>query len=221
MKKITVIVRVYNNTQYIKIALNSVLNQDISKNLYDILIIDDGSDIKTKKLLREYKDKITIVHTPHLGIAHAANTGFKLSTTDYVILLDSDDYYIPTLLKDMIDIIEKEETDFVVSDYLEIQGIDIRYISLKNNIFNGGGNGILMRKKPIEKLGYLDESFLLPEYKLLYYLEKGYRYSYIQKPLIVHRKHLNSVTDNKDTINNGIKQLKVIYGKDISKVRKC
>lgn len=225
MQKLTVIVRVYDHPEYIENALDSILNQDISKDLYTILVVDDGSGQDMKDILAKYKGKVSFIRTSHVGTNHAANIGFKYTLTKYVILLDSDDYYTPTLLREMLEIAEKDNSDFVVSDYMEIKGKwiwpkKIRYISLRDNIFNGGANGILMKMDLVRELGCYDENLILPEYKLLFELQKRYKYSYIQKSLLVHRRYSGSITSNKKKVKEGINQLRDIYGEDVNQIRK-
>ena len=61
-KKITVIIPVFNREKYISRCLRSLLNQNLEKNFFEIIVINDGSTDKTKFVLDMYKEDITIIN---------------------------------------------------------------------------------------------------------------------------------------------------------------
>lgn len=92
--KISVIIPVYNAEKYLRDCLNSVLVQTLKD--IEIICIDDGSIDKSNEILHEYESKdkrIMIVKQKNKGAAIARNEGIKCSRGEYVIFLDSDDYY--------------------------------------------------------------------------------------------------------------------------------
>lgn len=93
MKKISVIVPIYNSSIIISKCLDSLLNQTY-KNL-EILLIDDGSTDNSYKLCEFYakKDKrVKIFHKENGGVSSARNLGLDNATGDYISFVDSDDY---------------------------------------------------------------------------------------------------------------------------------
>lgn len=221
MKKITVITRVHSNEKYIENAITSILNQTLSDDLYEILIIDDNSNKQIKSIIHKYGDRMRIIETNGIGVNKTAIIGFKETKTEYGILMDSDDFYIPSLLEEMLDIIEKEGTDFVVGDYIELEkNENIKYMSVGDNILNAGANAILYKAEVIRDLGYYDLNLIFPEYKLLFQLIDNYKYSYIPKVMSIYRRHHGSVTGNRDRLTNGMNQLRVLYGKRANMIRK-
>jgi len=92
---LSVIVPVYNQEKIISKALVSLVNQNIPKNKYEIIVIDDGSTDKTYEILNSFKkkagNKIFILKTINLhGKGTARNLGIKKAKNEIVVLLDGD-----------------------------------------------------------------------------------------------------------------------------------
>ena len=91
--KISVIIPVYNVEDYLKICLDSVINQTLKD--IEILCIDDGSTDSSSQILKEYSKKdnrIIIFHQKNKGAGAARNIGLKYATGQYLHFMDSDDY---------------------------------------------------------------------------------------------------------------------------------
>lgn len=113
--KISVIIPVYNVKNYIKECLDSLIKQTFQD--FEILCVDDGSDDGTAEILNNYKnnyDNIQIIHNPHTGAAEARNTGVRHANGKYVMFLDSDDYFEPDFLNEMVSRAENYDADLVV-----------------------------------------------------------------------------------------------------------
>lgn len=92
--KISVIIPVYNVEQYISECVNSVLNQTY-KNL-EVILVDDGSPDSCPQICDKYAnedDRVKVVHKKNGGLSSARNAGMKVMSGDYVIFLDSDDFW--------------------------------------------------------------------------------------------------------------------------------
>lgn len=94
--EITVIIPTYNKVERIKYLLESLTIQDPSV-LFNTIIVDDGSNDSTEKLINQYKDRInlTYLHQKNAGRSHARNFGLNEATTEYVIFTD-DDVILPS-----------------------------------------------------------------------------------------------------------------------------
>lgn len=89
---ITVIVPVYNCEKYIGICIESVQNQ--SFNLWNLILVDDGSLDNSGRLCDEYAskdDRIKVLHVQNGGPGHARNCGIKECKSVWFTFLDSDD----------------------------------------------------------------------------------------------------------------------------------
>jgi len=91
--KITVLMSVYNGEEYLKKAIESILNQTFVD--FEFLIIDDGSTDETAKILKGYKNKdkrIKIVtNKKNIGLTKSLNKGLKLARGKYIARMDADD----------------------------------------------------------------------------------------------------------------------------------
>ena len=109
MKKdlISIIVPFYNMEKYLSRCIDSILNQDYQ--LYELIIINDGSTDNSDKICQEYikKDsRIKYIKQENRGISESRNRGIKESSGKYISFIDSDDIvspkYLSTLYENLI-----------------------------------------------------------------------------------------------------------------------
>ena len=109
MKKISVIIPVYNTEKYLRRCFDSVIAQDY-KNL-EIVIINDGSEDNSEQIINEYKKKypelISYYKKENSGVADTRNFGIEKAQGDYIMFLDSDDYIDRALLKTLEEYVNK------------------------------------------------------------------------------------------------------------------
>lgn len=89
---ISVIIPAYNAENHVKRCLDSVLKQ--SWQYLDIVLIDDGSSDRTGEVFAAYAaedPRIRVIHTAHLGISCARNTGIAEALGKYIAFVDADD----------------------------------------------------------------------------------------------------------------------------------
>lgn len=115
--KISVIIAVYNAEPYLGQCMDSVVRQTFRDT--EILCINDGSTDGSLGILEEYArddDRIRIFTKENegLGGASARNYGLDRARGEYVIVLDSDDFFEPDMLEKAYALAEKNRTDIVV-----------------------------------------------------------------------------------------------------------
>lgn len=118
--KVSVIVPVFNNSQYIGTAIDSIINQDFDS--YEIIIIDDGStddslDIVNEKL-RSTDVPNKVIHQENKGVSSARNKGIEVSDGDYLVFVDADDYIAPNHLSSLYD----GQSDFSLTQLVKKEG---------------------------------------------------------------------------------------------------
>jgi len=91
--KISVIVPAYNSENTISRCLDGLLNQTISKDQYEIIVVDDASKDNTSAVVQTYPD-IRLITIPHGGPAAGRNAGARAAFGDILVFTDSD--CIPT-----------------------------------------------------------------------------------------------------------------------------
>ena len=112
---ISIIVPAYNCVQYLPQCIDSLLNQTFHD--FELIIIDDGSTDGTFELAKQYEKShscITAIQQPHKFAGVARNHGLEAARGDYVIFLDGDDYFEPTLLEDSYSAITNTDADICV-----------------------------------------------------------------------------------------------------------
>ncbi|RUT02706.1 hypothetical protein DSM106972_056260 [Dulcicalothrix desertica PCC 7102] len=97
MKKVSIIIPVYNAEQYIATTVESVLLQTY-KNI-EVLIIDDGSPDQSIQICQQFNDsRIQIIRQENQGVSAARNTGIKMAQGEFIAFLDADDLWLPQKL---------------------------------------------------------------------------------------------------------------------------
>lgn len=210
---ISVIIPTYNNAQFIRDAIDSVLSQTYKN--YEILVIDDGSTDNTKEIIEKYNGKrIKYIYQENKGLAAARNTGIKASTGELVAFLDSDDMWLPEKLERQISIINGfPNVGLVGCGYYgidesgkrvkETKGRDYpdKELLLNNlmmrNVVTGSGSGVLAKKECFNKAGLFDESFRSTEDRDMWYrILKFYDLKFVSDYLVIIRVRRNSLSKN-------------------------
>ena len=104
VKMISVIIPVFNACDYLEKCINSVLNQDIDIDSYEIILVDDGSYDGSEELVESYKEinRFKIIHTLNKGVSHARNVGLRFAEGKYIAFIDADDFIKPDYLKELL-----------------------------------------------------------------------------------------------------------------------
>ena len=137
--KISIVLPVYNVEKYLDQCIESIVNQEY-KDL-EIIIIDDGSTDNSMKICKkwaELDDRILFFHKENEGLGLTRNFGLKHVSGDYVIFVDSDDWFDSDYIKNLAAITKKEDCDVVVSSYKLVKqdGTYIRHFKmLKLGVF--------------------------------------------------------------------------------------
>ena len=209
-KKITVIIPVFNREKYISRCLRSLLNQNLEKNFFEIIVINDGSTDKTKFVLDMYKEDITIINNKkNLGLPKSLNKGIKKSRSTYIVRVDSDDYVNENFLKFLYLFLEENrDIDAVSCDYLLVDDKEI-VLSREDCFKKPIACGIMFRSKDLENIGLYDEDLILHEEKdLRIRFLKKYKIFQVKLPLYRYRRNDQNITNNRRIFRSEMKKLK-------------
>ena len=125
--KLSIIIPVYNAEQYLKKCLESVFQQNLKLEDFEVICINDGSTDKTQQILEEFQKKyanIILENQENFGEAISRNKAIFLSKGEYITFLDSDDYYDALTLSKALQIIASQNLDIL---YLKINHISEDY----------------------------------------------------------------------------------------------
>src|SRR5579859_3686163 len=90
---ITALIDTYNHERYIEQALVSVLEQGLSAEELEIVVVDDGSTDGTAKVVERFGARVKLVRKKNGGQASAFNAGFAESRGEIIAMLDGDDWW--------------------------------------------------------------------------------------------------------------------------------
>jgi len=203
MKKISIVVPVYNGENYLGKCLESLVNQTLEE--IEIIIVDDGSTDKTsniiKKYSKKYPDKIVGLKKENGGQASARNLGLSKAKGDYILFVDSDDYISVDTCKDIYESAVSNNYDIVLFDYYIEKGKEQKYTGVIDKKQSGEiNNKEYLHSTPapwnklFRKSFLIDNGFKFPEGIVyedyaeiptvilynpkMYYLKKAYYYYY-------------------------------------------
>jgi len=118
---VSVVLPTYNHAKYLKHSIESVLNQSYAP--LELIIINDGSNDKTRELLRDYENtpSVTIIHQKNAGLPNALNRGFAIAKGEFLTWTSADNFYEETSIQTMVDFLESnEEIGVVYGNYFAI-----------------------------------------------------------------------------------------------------
>ena len=244
----SIIVPIYNVERYLEQCIESVLAQNYQN--YELILVDDGSpdnsiDICTKYAKQHHN--IVFIRKVNGGLSDARNAGIKLARGEYLMFLDSDDYWEGTSILSDLAKISEENPDLIIYDltfrykdnkkeYYPIskEGLTGDYIAdfytlTSRNIFRPSAcNKVVKRKIIIDNQLFfpkgknhedLDWSFNLAPYISSYALYDSYFYIY-------RAKRLGSITEfvkpknTKDLIDIVLEKLNQIKSMNDSSLSK-
>lgn len=117
MKKITVIIPIYNAEKHLERCVNSVLSQ--TQTDLEIILIDDGSSDNSPMICDSYasnNDNVKVIHQKNAGVSAARNAGIEAATGKYIGFVDSDDWIESKMFEQLLSEAERTGSDVVMCD---------------------------------------------------------------------------------------------------------
>ena len=127
--RISIIIPFYNVEQYIAECLDSVFDQNLSSDEYEVICVNDASTDGSRALVAGYLPKhpnLRIIDHPcNMKLGSARNTGVKAAKGKYIWHVDSDDSISPNCLKEIVDICEEKQLDVLEFGYIGARNLPI------------------------------------------------------------------------------------------------
>src|ERR1700693_3648321 len=98
---VTIVTPSYNQGQFIRTTIESVLSQDYPHIEY--IIMDGGSKDETAAMVKEYGSRLTWISEKDRGQSHAINKGFRMARGSIISWLNSDDLILPGAVRKAVD----------------------------------------------------------------------------------------------------------------------
>ena len=107
---ISVILPVYNAGQYLKYAVDSILEQTHKD--FELLLIDDGSTDESSTIIDTYAKadpRVVAIHQDNMGLVATLNKGVRLARGKYIARMDADDISLPRRFEVQVSLLESTE----------------------------------------------------------------------------------------------------------------
>ncbi len=203
--KVSIIIPVYNGSNYLKEAIDSALGQTY-KNM-EVIVVNDGSNDEgaTDKIAKSYGKKIKYFKKENGGVATALNLGIEKMTGEYFSWLSHDDLYYPRKVERQVEFIEKLKNKNVVlySNYSILVGRKITHVvhdhemltrKKKYSLLRGCVNGIttFVPKTILDEIGKFDSELrCTQDYDYWRRIQKKYEFVHMTDVLSITRLHSN------------------------------
>lgn len=205
--KVSIIIPVYNGSNFLKDAIDSALNQTYHN--IEVIVINDGSNDggATRQIAESYNKKIVYFEKENGGVASALNLGIEKMTGDYFSWLSHDDIYLPnkilrevealsslvnkkTIIGCNVDIVNFEKV-LIQHNHIpdEAKRSVTGYLAFDQKI---GLNGcsLLIHKSLFQKFGnFNSELRVTQDYDMWYRLAKNVNFKFIDDALVLSRQH--------------------------------
>ena len=123
MIKLSIIVPIYGVEQYLRKCVDSLLAQDLPSSEYEIILVDDGSPDGCPAICDQYAaehDNIRVIHRENGGLSAARNSGIEVAQGEYIMFVDSDDYWEPNVLGGLMAQVERDSLDVLRFDFRNV-----------------------------------------------------------------------------------------------------
>lgn len=222
MKKVSIIVPIYNSENFLEKCINSLISQTYSN--IEIIAINDGSkddSLKILKRLAKKDQRIKIIDKENTGVSDSRNKGLDIASGDLIMFCDSDDWYETDTVEKSVRFISNNDclrynerivysNGKIINTFSKIKKENPSLIihgmlnfDIKAHIFNFVYKKSIIDKYSIRfdtKLCYLED-----EHFIINYMNKINTIKFIDDNLYNYYENLNSVTNNIDSIIKNFK----------------
>ena len=210
MKKVSVIIPVYNVENYLRKCLDSLVNQTLKD--IEIIVVNDGSPDNSQEIIDEYvkkyPKKVVSVIQENGGQGTARNTGLLYAKGEYIGYVDSDDYVEENMYEELYKKAKEDDSDIVICgnnvvkenyDFLSKEEVDKEFLLGKMAVWNKIYKKNIIVDNKIQfrsKVWYEDLDFTMK----VYFSSK--KISYVDKPLYNYLLREGSTMNNNNIKRN-------------------
>ena len=210
--QISVLMAVHNSMQFLRDAIESILNQTFTD--FEFIIIDDGSTDGSAGLLRKYAvrdSRIRLFFQDNQGLTKSLNRGLSLARGEYIARMDGDDISLPNRIKIQLKLMQEDkEVAALGGSPIYIDGknrtlfqrkMPLEHDEICQAHLTGWGGFIvhpsaMLNACMLKKVGGYDENFkYAQDYDLWCRLSRNWKLKNIAEPLIFYRYHNKSISN--------------------------
>lgn len=142
--RFSIIVPIYRVEKYLSQCVDSVICQSYSD--FELILVDDGSPDSCPLICDEYAladNRIKVIHKPNGGLSDARNAGLEVASGDYVIFLDSDDWWENSRALEIIsDVIDKNGAEIILFGIEKFNMSTREFFDIRIPSFSGAISGL-------------------------------------------------------------------------------
>ncbi len=140
MKKLSVIIPVYQVECYIRSCVESLFRQGLDDDEFEVILVNDGTKDNSfaviDDIIKRHKN-IQRIDQSNQGLSAARNAGMQHSTGTYILFLDSDDLFVDGSVGPLIELAISALPDLILTDFLRLTDDDIAQEKWKDYICKG------------------------------------------------------------------------------------
>jgi glycosyltransferase involved in cell wall biosynthesis len=206
--KISIVIPVYNGSNYLREAIDSALAQTY-KNL-EVIVVNDGSNDggKTEDIAKSYGNRIRYFYKENGGVSTALNLGIRYMTGEWFAWLSHDDLFMPDKIEKQVEFLEQNRELNIIQCNFEIidesGGVYGKYINSTTTVIKNGrdvlenwiyGCALLINKACFETVGLFNvENETTQDVEMWLRLVRHYPIVIQQDVLCKCRKHPESTS---------------------------
>ena len=130
---LSIIIPVYNVEKFVRTCIESVFQQDLDENRYEVIIVNDGTQDRSMETIADIilkHSNVTVVNQENQGLSVARNNGIIKARGEYLLMLDSDDLLCANSINPLLAIALETNADIVHADYKQMSNEEIeRYVN--------------------------------------------------------------------------------------------
>lgn len=218
---ISVLMGVFNNSVFLKEAIESILNQTYSN--FEFIIVDDGSTDSSLVIINEFAEndsRIKVIQQDNKGLTKALNKALSIARGQYIARMDGDDVALSNRFEQQIAFMENHKecvcsgSNVLViddaSDPIFYSQQPLTHLEIEKQLFAGRGSAIfhptaIIRRKALNKIGCYNEDYRTgQDLELFLRLAKIGQLLNLEQVTLKFRKHYQSTTmfaQNRVSIN--------------------
>lgn len=181
---ISIVIPNYNGKKYLKNCIDAIYKKVyLDKSEFEVIVIDNASKDDDFKWISQYKDIKFVALDKNYGFSRAVNEGIKISSGEYVILLNNDTEILEEFVEELFNCIDSDDKIFsacskmiqyhdkdLIDDagdeynllgwaYKRGDGKDVESYSKAQEVFSSCAGAAIYRKSIFDEIGLFDESF--------------------------------------------------------------
>lgn len=126
--QLSIIVPVYNVEKYIRPCIESIYNQSLNEDCFEVILINDGTKDRSMEMVEDFilrHSNITVINQANQGVSVARNNGLAVAKGEYILILDSDDLLIKNSVGVLLNKAIETKADIIVAEFLKMTNEEI------------------------------------------------------------------------------------------------